>query len=210
VEISTEVETWYVTLKSKDKAKADRAFDRLAEQGPAFRMPHARPLSSGLCELRFTCEGTARRVTSYIDVQRRIITLTTSASSGRTSAGRWPGHGRLCGPASKQEAEMANITLDQLRAKFPPEDRDEYDRAYAAATLAGQLAELVYTLRTRAGLTQTELARRMRTTQSSIARIEGGGSLPTLDMLARLAHATGTPLRLAAPGITDVDLGGAA
>jgi transcriptional regulator with XRE-family HTH domain len=94
---------------------------------------------------------------------------------------------------------MANITLDQLRAKYPPEDRDEYDRAYAAATLAGQLAELVYTLRTRAGLTQTELARRMGTTQSSIARIESGGSLPTLNMLARLAHATGTPLRLAAP-----------
>ena len=76
VEISPEVETWYASLKSKDKAMADRAFDRLAEQGPAFRMPHARPLSSGLCELRFTCEGTARRVTSYIDVQRRIITLT--------------------------------------------------------------------------------------------------------------------------------------
>jgi len=94
---------------------------------------------------------------------------------------------------------MANITLDRLRAKYPPEDRNEYDRAYAAATLAGQLAELVYTLRTRAGLTQTELARRMGTTQSSIARIEGGGSLPTLGMLARLAHATGTPQRLAAP-----------
>jgi ribosome-binding protein aMBF1 (putative translation factor) len=105
---------------------------------------------------------------------------------------------------------MANISLDELRAKYPPEDRDEYDRAYAAATLAGHLAELVYTLRTRAGLTQTELARRMGTTQSSIARIEGGGSLPTLDMLARLAHATDTPLRIAAPGITDVDLGGAA
>ena len=105
---------------------------------------------------------------------------------------------------------MANITLDELRAKYPPEDRDEYDRAYAAATLAGQLAELVYTLRTRAGLTQTELARRMRTTQSSIARIESGGSLPTLNVLARLVHGTGTSLRLAAPGITNVDLGGAA
>jgi transcriptional regulator with XRE-family HTH domain len=81
---------------------------------------------------------------------------------------------------------------------------------FAAATLAGQLAELVYTLWARARLTQTELARRMRTTQSSIARIESGGSLPTLDMLARLAHATGTPLRLAAPGITGVALGGAA
>jgi len=81
---------------------------------------------------------------------------------------------------------------------------------FAAATLAGQLAELVYALRAQVGLTQTELARRMGTTQSSIARIEGGGSLPTLDVLARLSHATGTPLRLVAPGITDVDLGGAA
>jgi hypothetical protein len=77
VEICPEVETWYATLKSKDKAMADRAFDRLAEQGPGLRMPHARPLGGGLCELRFTCEGTARRVTYYIDVQRRIITLTT-------------------------------------------------------------------------------------------------------------------------------------
>jgi len=105
---------------------------------------------------------------------------------------------------------MANISLDQLRAKYPPEDREEYDRAYAAASLAGQLAELVYTLRTRASLTQTELARRMATTQSSIARIESGGSLPTLNMLARLARATGSTLRIAAPGVDDIDLGGAA
>jgi ribosome-binding protein aMBF1 (putative translation factor) len=49
-------------------------------------------------------------------------------------------------------------------------------RAYAAATLAGQLAELVYTLRTRAGLTKNELARRMGTTQSSIARIESAAA----------------------------------
>lgn len=88
---------------------------------------------------------------------------------------------------------MARMTLDQLHEKYPLEDREEYDRAYAAADLAGELAELVYTLRTRAGLTQTELARRLGTTQSSVARIESGGSLPTLDMLARLARATGTP-----------------
>jgi hypothetical protein len=46
---------------------------------------------------------------------------------------------------------MADITLDELRAKYPPEDRAEYDRAYAAAGLAGQLAELACTLRTRGG-----------------------------------------------------------
>jgi transcriptional regulator with XRE-family HTH domain len=56
-------------------------------------------------------------------------------------------------------------------------------------------AELVYNLRDRAGLTQAELARRMGTTQSSIARIESGGSLPTVGMLARVARAMGISLR---------------
>lgn len=77
VEISPEVENWYATLKSKDKAMADRAFDRLAEFGPALRMPVARPLSGGLFELRFACEGTARRVTYHIDARAKVIMLTT-------------------------------------------------------------------------------------------------------------------------------------
>ena len=77
VAISPEVENWYATLKSKDKAMADRAFDRLAELGPALRMPHARPLGGGLFELRFTCKGTARRVTYFIDTRPKVITLTT-------------------------------------------------------------------------------------------------------------------------------------
>ena len=49
----------------------------------------------------------------------------------------------------------------------------------------------------------------MGTTQSSVARIESGGSLPTIEMLARLARATGIPVRLEAPGIADVDIGAA-
>ena len=57
-------------------------------------------------------------------------------------------------------------------ASLKSKDKAMADRAF------DRLAELVYTLRTRAGLTQTELARRMCTTQSSIARIEGGGSVP--------------------------------
>lgn len=40
--------------------------------------------------------------------------------------------------------------------------------------------------------------------------IESGGSLPTPNMLARLAHATGSTVRIAAPGVSDIDLGGAA
>ncbi len=54
--------------------------------------------------------------------------------------------------------------------------------------------ELVYRLRTDAGLTQAELARRMGTTQSAIARMENGGTRPTLETLERLAGAVGQDL----------------
>lgn len=97
-------------------------------------------------------------------------------------------------------------TLEELQRKYPPANKAKYDRARAAAELAGAVAEFVYAVRTRAGLTQTELARRMGTTQSSVARMESGGSLPNLEMLARLAHATGVPVRLGAPGIADVEI----
>jgi hypothetical protein len=77
VEISEEVEQWYATLKDIARAAADVALERLAERGPDLRMPHSRPLDRGLFELRFTCEGAARRITYYFDHERRVITLTT-------------------------------------------------------------------------------------------------------------------------------------
>ena len=52
------------------------------------------------------------------------------------------------------------------------------------------LGELIYELRTSAGLSQRELAERMGTTQSVISRLEeGGGGRPRLDTLARVATA---------------------
>jgi transcriptional regulator with XRE-family HTH domain len=45
---------------------------------------------------------------------------------------------------------------------------------------------MAYRLRTDAGLTQEELAQRMGTTQSAIARMEGGGARPTLETLEKL------------------------
>lgn len=104
---------------------------------------------------------------------------------------------------------MAGMTLEELQAKYPPADHEAYDQARAAAVLAGALAELVYGMRRRGGLTQVELARRMGTTQSSIARIEGGGTVPTIEMLARLARATGIPVRLGADGVAEVEIGAA-
>ena len=40
-------------------------------------MPHSRQLGDGLRELRFTCEGVARRITYVLDPERKAVTLTT-------------------------------------------------------------------------------------------------------------------------------------
>jgi transcriptional regulator with XRE-family HTH domain len=50
--------------------------------------------------------------------------------------------------------------------------------------------------RRRARLTQREVAVRMGTTQSSIARIESGAARPSLDFLERFARATRIPITL--------------
>ncbi|MEV5409542.1 helix-turn-helix transcriptional regulator [Thermopolyspora sp. NPDC052614] len=42
------------------------------------------------------------------------------------------------------------------------------------------------------GLTQAEVAQRAQISQSALSRIEGGGGIPTLAMLDRLARAMGT------------------
>lgn len=58
------------------------------------------------------------------------------------------------------------------------------------------LARAVIDARVRAGLTQEELAQRMDTTQSVIARLEGGRTRPSTQTLERLATATGTLLKI--------------
>jgi DNA-binding XRE family transcriptional regulator len=65
------------------------------------------------------------------------------------------------------------------------------DNAYREAGWAMDLAELVYTTRTKAGLTQTELAAAMGTSQSAVAAWENGARTPGVETLERLARACG-------------------
>ena len=58
------------------------------------------------------------------------------------------------------------------------------------------LARALIGARAQAGLTQEELAQRMGTTQSVVARLEGGRSRPSTTTLAKFAKATGTKLRV--------------
>ena len=59
-----------------------------------------------------------------------------------------------------------------------------------------ELASALIHARTRAKLSQAELAKRMGTSQSTIARLESGSSRPSISTLQRFAEATGTRLRL--------------
>jgi transcriptional regulator with XRE-family HTH domain len=70
--------------------------------------------------------------------------------------------------------------------------RDAYDALGEEFDLAAALIEA----RTAAGLSQSQLARRMKTSQSYIARIEDGKVRPSTDALERFAQATRARLRI--------------
>jgi len=67
-------------------------------------------------------------------------------------------------------------------------------------------AVLLQQARRRAGLTQTELAARVGTTQSAIARWERGATRPTVERLESIVDACGFELRLGLEAREDDDL----
>jgi len=83
-----------------------------------------------------------------------------------------------------------------VAASRTPEQRREYDEAGPDVEMQVMLTELIYKMRTEAGISQTELAHRMGVRQPYISDLERGGRTPTLVTLNRVAHATGNRLRL--------------
>jgi transcriptional regulator with XRE-family HTH domain len=75
-------------------------------------------------------------------------------------------------------------------------DDPGYRKAYDALEQEFALASSVIEARSRAKLTQEQLADRMGTTQAFIARLESGRSMPSTRTLERFARATGTRLRI--------------
>ena len=61
---------------------------------------------------------------------------------------------------------------------------------YEALNDEFELARELITARARAGLTQSEVAERMGTTQSVVARLESGAQMPSVKTLLKFAKAT--------------------
>jgi DNA-binding XRE family transcriptional regulator len=76
--------------------------------------------------------------------------------------------------------------------KKDPEYKKEYESLKAEFALARELIHA----RARAHLTQAEVAKRMGTTQSVVARLESGTKSMNLRTLEKYAEATGSHLRV--------------
>jgi ribosome-binding protein aMBF1 (putative translation factor) len=86
------------------------------------------------------------------------------------------------------------IPLREFMAKSlaDPEVKREFDALEQEFAIASELIGA----RARAGLSQAELAQRMGTSQSAIARLESGRTLPSTKTLLRFAEATGSKVEL--------------
>jgi transcriptional regulator with XRE-family HTH domain len=87
---------------------------------------------------------------------------------------------------------MTSLVELKKRMLKNPEVRREYDALEEEFALAAEVAKA----RIRAGLSQAQLARRMKTTQSTIARLESGRGKPSTRTLDRFAKATGHRVKI--------------
>ena len=81
-------------------------------------------------------------------------------------------------------------TLKELKAELLA--NPDVRRAYDELAPEYEIARAVIRARTAAGLSQAELAAKMGTAQSYVARLESGRTLPSTRTLMKVAEATGT------------------
>ena len=75
-------------------------------------------------------------------------------------------------------------------------DNPKVRKEYAKVDAEFALIEVMITAQREAKLTQAELAEKIGTTQSAIARLEGGRVSPSISTLRRYAEATGHQLQV--------------
>jgi len=85
-------------------------------------------------------------------------------------------------------------SFDVLRRDW--EQDPEFRREYDALELEAEVSRVIIAARTEANLTQEQLAQRMNTSRTAVARMESGRHLPSLSTLQRVARATGRPVNL--------------
>jgi ribosome-binding protein aMBF1 (putative translation factor) len=106
--------------------------------------------------------------------------------------------GRAGNRPQQNEGSEAMTKLATLKKRLMknPKFRTEYEKADAEFSIV----EALIKARTVAKLSQAEVAKRIGTTQSAIARLEAGNTEPTIPTLRRYAEATGKKLQIKLAG----------
>ncbi|MFZ1107442.1 MAG: helix-turn-helix domain-containing protein [Rhodomicrobium sp.] len=92
-------------------------------------------------------------------------------------------------------SKTKTIKASDIHAKDYAGD-DAYRKAYDDLEEEYALIRTLIEARMRAHLSQAQLAERMNTTQTAIARLESGNTMPSTRTLRRIAKATGHKLRI--------------
>lgn len=91
-----------------------------------------------------------------------------------------------------KKARLVSADVVFAKARQSP----TYTKAYDALQEEFDLVAALIKARTEAGLTQLQVAERMKTTQAVVARLEAGGRRPSTRTLERFAKATGHRLKI--------------
>jgi DNA-binding XRE family transcriptional regulator len=185
-------------------AKCAVRIRRLADLGHELRRPEADLLRDGICELRARLGTVNYRILYFFMAGRspclRMPSPKKMKGQSSRSAGRWSVSGLLLpappptlleGALKMRSQKTQKRTRDALALveELTGKNQEMIDLAeQEQANL--DLARKIYELRTKAKLSQAELARKVGTTQSVISRLEDADyDGHSLDMLRRIASA---------------------
>lgn len=94
----------------------------------------------------------------------------------------------------KKVIKKETVSFDEAKRQLFA--RQGFKEAYDALGPKYVLINVMLDARNKKGLTQAEIARRVGTTQSAIARFEAGRTNPTLEFASRLSRALGARLEI--------------
>lgn len=127
------------------------------------------------------------RALYVVEQPKRVVVVRVFVKNAKD-----PAQGDKAGASESRGNHMTNVNELFEDWKNDPEFIKEYDALEEEFSLASALISA----RSHAHMTQQDVAEKMETSQSYIAKLEGGGVSPTMKALKRYAAATGSRLKI--------------
>jgi phage-related protein/DNA-binding XRE family transcriptional regulator len=170
------------------RARFLRLAERIGQAGlESPSEPHVKHLKGKLWDLRLTGRDGIDRALYVTAIGRRVVVVRAFVKKTQ----RTP---RAEMDLAAGKGSHVTIAFEELKARLlaNPKVKAESDVLAPEFEISAELLKA----RLRAGLSQAELAARMGTSRSAIARLESGQTLPSTKTLLRYARATGSKVHV--------------